>query len=83
MGDPTTPAFRPGDRVRTLPTDDETPAGSLGTVTEHYPRRPGFLDGYGVLLDDDPTGLSAHYDTHEIESAPAPDDPAEEACTDG
>jgi hypothetical protein len=74
MADTTIPAFLPGDRVRTLSTDDVTPAGSLGTVTEHYPRRPGFLDGYGVRLDDDPTGLSAHYDTHEIEPAPAPAD---------
>ncbi|GAA1457635.1 hypothetical protein NE857_21435 [Nocardiopsis exhalans] len=66
-------AYKPGDRVRTTvdaPAAWEdaysAPAGTLGTITNHFPPKHGMSHGYGVRLDDDPTGLSAHYDASEL-----------------
>jgi hypothetical protein len=61
--------FRIGQRVRTTvdaPAAWEdafsTPAGSLGTPAS----LPGPYSGYGVLLDEDPSGLEAAYYADEL-----------------
>jgi hypothetical protein len=65
-------AFRIGQRVRTTvdaPAAWEgafaAPVGSMGTIAS----LPSPYGGYGVLLDDDPSGLEAAYDADEL--APA------------
>lgn len=61
--------FRIGQRVRTTvdaPAAWEgafsAPAGSIGTIAS----QPNPYGGYGVLLDDDPSGLEAAYDADEL-----------------
>lgn len=65
--------FTLGQRVRTTVETPSAygntptlPAGSLGTVTR-LPLGPNW--GYGVLLDDDPDGLSSSYDADELRPA--------------
>lgn len=64
--------FAVGQRVRTTVDAPaakgftySAPAGTLGTVM-HLREK---CDGYGALLDGDPSGLDAYYDGHELESA--------------
>ncbi|MFG2328289.1 hypothetical protein ACGFMM_01550 [Streptomyces sp. NPDC048604] len=67
------PEFTVGQRVRTTvnapgawPGALDLPAGSLGTITRQ-PFGPSW--GYGVTLDDDPSGLAASYDADELTAA--------------
>lgn len=62
--------FKLGQRVRTLvdspsmaPRGFDAPAGTTGVV-DHV---SSFTRGYGVLLDGDPSGLSAYYRHAELE----------------
>lgn len=45
--------------------DYGAPAGSLGTITDVFDK---FGEAYGVLLDEDPHKLSAHYAADELEA---------------
>lgn len=67
------PTYRIGQRVRTTvnapgawPGAFAAPAGTLGTITR-LPLGPNW--GYGVTLDDDPSGLAASYDANELTPA--------------
>lgn len=67
--------FHVGQRVRTTvdaPAADgfdySAPAGSLGTITDVFDT---FGEAYGVLLDEDPDQLSAHYAADELRALDA------------
>jgi len=64
--------FSVGQRVRTTVEAPaakgftySAPTGTLGTVMHLHEG----CDGYGVLLDGDPSGLDAYYDADELEAA--------------